>query len=114
MATKKKQKWFTLIDKAEKRGEFTEAERRQARSWQTCACGTQGKFFQNPNALDGEPWDDHLFELGAQFGDDVEQHDFKAARKTMTAIEKRAQYLYSLFNGNQKAVNYMLSGQLMN
>lgn len=80
--------WWATIDRAEKRGHFTECEIRRADNWPTCACSKQDKRIPRDDI--GCPTDVLLGILGAAFVDYVCSDMFKDARRTLTKIEKRA------------------------
>lgn len=91
-------KWLKIIDKAEKRGRFTEANIAEAHSWGCCALGERDKACEG--RLKGsthefgfvQPLIEFNFSkkaalLGASFFNDaVSQNKFKLARKIMRKI----------------------------
>lgn len=83
--------WHEIIDKAEKRGEFTLKEKSLSGNWPDCACGTQSEFIDRDEG--GEPMDTVLRGLGYDFCDLVGDDDFKGARRTLEKIEKRSSWL---------------------
>lgn len=64
---------------------------RLARTWVTCACGTQCE--ELPRHLDGSPMDEVLGGLGVAFMDRINHRDWYAARTTLAQIESRSQEL---------------------
>ena len=62
-----------------------------AGEWVTCACGNQCSIL--PRDEVGEPKDDYLSELGSDFYYEVNDLDWKAAKLTLKAIEKRSAQL---------------------
>lgn len=82
--------WWGAIERAEKRGKFTEAERVKAAWWNTCACGRNDpRLFSERNAYTG-PNDRVLYKLGALFSDMVSIGDARGAAETLAKIEMRA------------------------
>ena len=91
-------KWLKKIDRAEKRGRFTDKEMQEARAWGCCALG------ERDEACEGRLKDDlnlpypvqvsiefnfskKAAQLGASFFNDaVAQNKFKLARKIMRQI----------------------------
>lgn len=92
--------WGKRIIAAEKRGAFSQKERRDATGWTTCACGKQDPRLHDN---DGFPTDQQLDNLALEFcyavcgkhepwGIEEAPSAIKAAR-TLIAIEKRAEFL---------------------
>lgn len=82
-----KNTWWQIIDKAEKRGNFTVGEKDRAHEWPSCACGKADKRINR--AADGVPNDNKLFTAGRLFAHCVEFNLFDKARECLTEIEKR-------------------------
>lgn len=80
--------WHERIDRAEKRKYFSKKDIDLALEWPTCACSEQDPRI--PRTGDGQPLDDWLNRLGAEFACDVNDGDFQEARITIAAIEARA------------------------
>lgn len=87
---KKTPYWWATIDRAEKRGFFTDEEIAKAQGWTTCACGRQDNRIPTRRHNPFVPHDERLFSLGIRFFNDVSAHNFAQARTTLTKIEKRA------------------------
>lgn len=80
--------WWDAIDKAEKRGHFTDNEKAKASNWPDCACGKQCPLIDRDR--DGMPYDNMLLRLGGSFDSHVYHDRFAKARETLAAIEKRS------------------------
>lgn len=80
--------WGKRIDEAERRGGFTDDEKRSADRWTTCACGNVTDDI--PRCTDGSPEDAKLSHLGIQFVNAVMEDAFAEASALLEAIELRA------------------------
>lgn len=87
--------WDAFLKKAIKSG-VTEIEHTKAKQlsndWVTCACGNQCSILERDD-FNGEPMDDELAELGTEFHYNISDREFKKAKETLKAIEKRSAYL---------------------
>jgi hypothetical protein len=63
-------------------------EIKMSSEWVTCACGNQCSILERDS--DGEPVDDELAELGSDFYYEVDDLEWKTAKLTLKAIEKRS------------------------
>lgn len=88
MTDTKPMRWEERIDKAEARGYFTKEDFRLAASWVDCGCGEQDPRI--PRAMDGQPIDRKLYDLGCDFLGDVQNDCLDRARQTLAAIERRS------------------------
>lgn len=80
--------WHERIDRAEKRGGFTEEDCDLAGVWVDCACGQQDPRI--PRDGDGCPLDGIFMTRGCEFFNYVDLDAFTQARTCLAAIEKRA------------------------
>lgn len=80
--------WGKRIIRAEVRGKFTKADRRDAKNWVTCACGQVTADIPRHN--DNRPVDNDLWLSGAKFACDVAFDRYIRAAKILIEIEKRA------------------------
>ena len=76
--------WEQRIARAEKRGRFTDVDRRLAKNWDTCAIGeshgnmtSSGPGFEDPIAI-----------VGYEFEDCVDHNDMVGARATYYKIRE--------------------------
>lgn len=101
--------WHERIDAAEKRGWFDSHDRFASGCWVTCACGEQDpRIPRTVNKISGErskPLDKQLANLGYKFDDKVQADDFRAARLTLAAIEKRAAEILAELKPQSGGVN---------
>ena len=86
--------WYTELDKAIKdepdQDKYIELNKR-ASQWVTCACG---QLCQNlPRDMHGEPEDEDLQYLGADFNVEIDQRNWKEAKAILDDIEARTNYL---------------------
>lgn len=83
--------WNKFLDKAITKGvtasEQSKAEK-LAGDWVTCACGNQCSILEREG--DGEPVDSELNTLGLDFNDEIHAENYRGAKKTLQAIEKRS------------------------
>src|SRR5271157_1477136 len=82
-------KWRARVDWAEKRGGFTESQRRAARDWDQCANGEAHLPAEMTHAGGGTPLDPRLRSLGRHFASAVGDNDYTQAREIITQIETR-------------------------
>ena len=80
--------WGLIILHAEERFSFNQEERKQSKSWITCACGKQSDLV--PRRSWGEPENIRLANLGKDFCNYVFENDFLAAAVTLVEIERQA------------------------
>ena len=86
--------WGKKILAAENRGWFTGSNKKQARSWITCACGRldsripRNQFLYHYNA--GAPSDDQLRDTGRRFYHHILENNFMDAADCLIEIEARA------------------------
>ena len=81
--------WGRRIVEAEKRGEFTTSDYKDAADWVTCACGRSAAGFSRVEGGDA-PQDDHLHRLGDDFNNCVIEQNMLGAAITLGSIENRA------------------------
>ncbi len=89
--------WVGIIDRAEKRGRFTDYDKERAMDWNCCAVGERDQACDK--LIDGLPdsqdaiaqstLTDRAYTLGTQFYNNAVLHDdFKKARQIMIQIGK--------------------------
>ncbi len=97
--------WWDRIERAKKRGWFTDSDKERSMSWISCACGSVDRrihrfpvdycgFYGEDRA--GAPTDHLLWNFGLEFMDAVEADKPDAARIFLIWIEKREQELLSV------------------
>ena len=82
--------WGQRIIAAERRGNFTEKDKRAAGTWVTCACGKQDKRIPRRPGGRGRPADEVLSALGDGFYLLVCADRHLGAAETLLKIEARA------------------------
>ncbi len=98
---KKSINWNTIIANklAGKRVRFSQDVLNElAGSWVTCACGNQCDVIDRNSW--GEPYDDQLRDLGYNFTSNVEDENWKEAKRNLAAIERRSTVLIREYNKN--------------
>lgn len=85
--------WHQRIEAARERGEFTAEDKALAFDYTTCACGEIDPRI--PRMPSGEPADEGLANLGADFYADVFVNRFEDASTSLQLIEQRAAAILS-------------------
>jgi len=91
--------WGKKIIAAEKRGHFTDSNKKESMSWVTCACGKTSALFEVHDGYDGfdkgEPLDEDMHRLGCYFHEEVRDNNILEAAKVLVRIEGRAGELHA-------------------
>lgn len=87
--------WNAILDDAIK-GKKVDENMMHARAgeWTTCACGNLCDVLERD--LDGEPMDKELSRLGMDFYNNIEDKEYKKAKKTLALIEKHSAKLIAV------------------
>ncbi len=80
--------WDARLTRAEKKGEFTNADRRLGGPWVSCAVGEHsGSYDEDKFVTEGEPNANGLFHLGADFSLFVRHGNVAEAREVYDRIQ---------------------------